>query len=111
MGGSSPSSELFWPSCSSLSRSVMGRSEGEENMIHIAEAVRKGAMAYLVQYRVVFVVFIVLVAILILGVLNISLFGRLLVCLLQVCSRDSAAVRHEDGYQRLPGRWAAMVAE
>ena len=57
-----------------FSRSVMGRSEGEENMIHIAEAVRKGAMAYLVrQYRVVFVVFIVLVAILaILGVLNIQ---------------------------------------
>ncbi len=57
-----------------FSRSVMARSEGEENMIHIAEAVRKGAMAYLVrQYKVVFFVFIVLVAILaILGVLNIQ---------------------------------------
>ena len=57
-----------------FSRSVMARSEGEENMIHIAEAVRKGAMAYLVrQYKVVFFVFVVLVAILaILGVLNIQ---------------------------------------
>ncbi|MCH2132650.1 MAG: sodium-translocating pyrophosphatase [Phycisphaerales bacterium] len=57
-----------------FSRSVMSRSEGEDSMIHIAEAVRKGAMAYLVrQYKVVFVVFLVLVAILlILGLLNIQ---------------------------------------
>ncbi len=57
-----------------FSRSVMSRSEGDDNMIQIAEAVRKGAMAYLVrQYKVVFIVFIVLVAILlILGLLNIQ---------------------------------------
>jgi inorganic pyrophosphatase/K(+)-stimulated pyrophosphate-energized sodium pump len=48
-----------------FSRSVMSKSEGEPEMIRIAEAVRQGAMAYLVrQYRVVFVVFVVLVAIL-----------------------------------------------
>jgi len=48
-------------------RLVMVRSEGEDKMIEIAEAVRKGAMAYLRrQYRVVFIVFIILVAILIL---------------------------------------------
>ncbi|MDY7107263.1 MAG: sodium-translocating pyrophosphatase, partial [Planctomycetota bacterium] len=50
-----------------FSRMVMTRSEGEENMVEIAEAVRKGAMAYLRrQYSVVFVVFIILIAILIL---------------------------------------------
>ena len=57
-----------------FSRSVMSKSEGEPEMVRIAEAVRKGAMAYLVrQYRVVFVVFIALVAILVvLGLLNIQ---------------------------------------
>ena len=57
-----------------FSRTVMRRSEGEEDMIRIAEAVRKGAMAYLIrQYRVVFVVFVVLVLILLgLGLLNIQ---------------------------------------
>ena len=50
-----------------FSRMVMARSEGEEDMIHIAEAVRNGAMAYLKrQYKVVFIVFLVLVAVLIL---------------------------------------------
>ena len=57
-----------------FSRSVMRKSEGEPEMIRIAEAVRKGAMAYLVrQYKVVFVVFVVLVAILAtLGILGIQ---------------------------------------
>ena len=57
-----------------FSRSVMAKSEGEPEMIRIAEAVREGAMAYLVrQYKVVFIVFIVLVAILIgLGALGIQ---------------------------------------
>ena len=57
-----------------FSRSVMSKSEGEPEMIRIAEAVRKGAMAYLVrQYRVVFVVFVALVAILVvLGLLDIQ---------------------------------------
>ncbi|MEE2908335.1 MAG: sodium-translocating pyrophosphatase [Planctomycetota bacterium] len=57
-----------------FSQTVMRRSEGDEGMIRIAEAVRKGAMAYLVrQYKVVFLVFVVLVAILIiLGLLNIQ---------------------------------------
>ena len=57
-----------------FSKTVMRRSEGEENMIQIAEAVRKGAMAYLIrQYKVVFVVFVVLVLILLgLGLLNIQ---------------------------------------
>ncbi|MCH2135101.1 MAG: sodium-translocating pyrophosphatase [Phycisphaerales bacterium] len=57
-----------------FSRSVMSKSEGEPEMIRIAEAVREGAMAYLVrQYKVVFLVFIALVAILvILGVLGIQ---------------------------------------
>ena len=57
-----------------FSRSVMRKSEGEPEMIRIAEAVRQGAMAYLVrQYRVVFVVFIALVAILaVLGALDIQ---------------------------------------
>ncbi len=48
-----------------FSRGVMAKSEGEPEMIEIAEHVRSGAMAYLKrQYRVVFVVFIVLIAIL-----------------------------------------------
>ncbi len=48
-----------------FSRSVMAQSEGEPEMIEIAEHVRAGAMAYLKrQYKVVFVVFIVLVGIL-----------------------------------------------
>jgi inorganic pyrophosphatase/K(+)-stimulated pyrophosphate-energized sodium pump len=57
-----------------FSRNVMSRSEGEPEMIRIAEAVRQGAMAYLKrQYKVVFVVFVVLVGILIaLGFLGIQ---------------------------------------
>ncbi len=48
-----------------FSKGVMAQSEGEPEMIEIAEHVRAGAMAYLKrQYKVVFVVFIVLVAIL-----------------------------------------------
>jgi H(+)-translocating pyrophosphatase len=48
-----------------FSRGVMSQSEGEPEMIEIAEHVRAGAMAYLKrQYKVVFVVFIVLIAIL-----------------------------------------------
>ena len=48
-----------------FSRSVMAQSEGEPEMIEIAEHVRAGAMAYLKrQYKVVFVVFVVLVGIL-----------------------------------------------
>ncbi len=48
-----------------FSRGVMAKSEGEPEMIEIAEHVRSGAMAYLKrQYKVVFVVFIVLIAIL-----------------------------------------------
>ncbi|RMH12305.1 MAG: sodium-translocating pyrophosphatase, partial [Planctomycetota bacterium] len=45
-----------------FSRSVMGHSEGDEEMVRIAQAVREGAMAYLKrQYRVVAMVFVVLV--------------------------------------------------
>ena len=45
-----------------FSRSVMARSEGEPEMIEIAEAVRDGAMAYLTrQYRVVTFVFVALI--------------------------------------------------
>jgi len=45
-----------------FSRSVMKRSEGDDEMVRIAQAVREGAMAYLVrQYRVVFFVFVALV--------------------------------------------------
>ena len=41
-----------------FSRGVMAQSEGEPEMIEIAEHVRAGAMAYLKrQYKVVFVVF------------------------------------------------------
>ncbi|MDP7008501.1 MAG: sodium-translocating pyrophosphatase [Phycisphaerales bacterium] len=48
-----------------FSRGVMSQSEGEPEMVRIAEHVRSGAMAYLKrQYKVVFVVFIVLIAIL-----------------------------------------------
>ena len=48
-----------------FSVSVMKRSEGEADMVRIAEAVRDGAMAYLVrQYKVVFGVFILLIAVL-----------------------------------------------
>jgi H(+)-translocating pyrophosphatase len=45
-----------------FSRTVMKRTEGDDEMVRIAQAVRDGAMAYLVrQYRVVFFVFIGLV--------------------------------------------------
>ena len=48
-----------------FAKGVMKNSEGDENMVEIAEAVRDGAMAYLKrQYKVVTVVFVVLVAIL-----------------------------------------------
>ena len=57
-----------------FSRNVMSKSEGEPEMIRIAEAVRQGAMAYLKrQYKVVTVVFIVLIAVLVaLGFLGIQ---------------------------------------
>ncbi|MCH2138182.1 MAG: sodium-translocating pyrophosphatase [Phycisphaerales bacterium] len=57
-----------------FSRSVMSKSEGEPEMIRIAEAVREGAMAYLVrQYRVVAMVFVALVGILVvLGMMDIQ---------------------------------------
>jgi K(+)-stimulated pyrophosphate-energized sodium pump len=46
-----------------FSRSVMKRSEGDEEMVRIAQAVREGAMAYLFrQYKVVAIVFVLLVA-------------------------------------------------
>ena len=46
-----------------FSKSVMSRSEGDDDMVAIADAVRKGAMAYLTrQYKVVAVVFVALVA-------------------------------------------------
>ncbi|MBX3357598.1 MAG: sodium/proton-translocating pyrophosphatase [Phycisphaeraceae bacterium] len=52
--------------------SVMSRAEGEPEMIRIAQAVRDGAMAYLSrQYRVVAVVFLVIIAVL--GVLSMGL--------------------------------------
>ena len=48
-----------------FSRSVMSHSEGDENMVEIAQAVRNGAMAYLTrQYKVVAAVFVVLVGVL-----------------------------------------------
>ena len=48
-----------------FSKGVMAQSEGEPEMVKIAEHVRAGAMAYLKrQYKVVFVVFVVLIAIL-----------------------------------------------
>ena len=49
-----------------FSRGVMSHSEGEPEMIEIAQAVRSGAMAYLKrQYKVVAMVFAVLLAILV----------------------------------------------
>lgn len=46
-----------------FSSGVMKRSEGDSEMIRIAQAVRDGAMAYLVrQYKVVAIVFVVLIA-------------------------------------------------
>ena len=46
-----------------FSKSVMKRSEGDEDMVTIAQAVRDGAMAYLTrQYKVVAGVFVLLVA-------------------------------------------------
>ena len=52
-----------------FSRSVMSRSEGDAEMVRIAQAVRDGAMAYLVrQYKVVAMVFVGLV--IALGVLS-----------------------------------------
>ncbi len=46
-----------------FSKSVMKTSEGDDEMVRIAQAVRDGAMAYLTrQYRVVAVVFVFLVA-------------------------------------------------
>ena len=48
-----------------FSRTVMSRSEGDPEMVRIAQAVRDGAMAYLKrQYKVVFMVFLALVAVL-----------------------------------------------
>ncbi len=48
-----------------FSRWVMTNSEGDANMVEIAEAVRRGAMAYLArQYKVVSGVFVVLLAVL-----------------------------------------------
>jgi len=45
-----------------FSRSVMSKSEGDDEMVRIAQAVRDGAMAYLVrQYKVVAMVFLALV--------------------------------------------------
>ena len=45
-----------------FSRGVMSRSEGDEDMVSVAQAVRDGAMAYLTrQYKVVAVVFVLLV--------------------------------------------------
>lgn len=53
---------------------VMSRSEGEPEMVRIAEAVRQGAMAYLArQYKVVAVVFVLLVAFLgVMSLLNLQ---------------------------------------
>jgi len=57
-----------------FSRAVMRRSEGDTEMVRIADAVRQGAMAYLRrQYRVVGIVFLVLVVVLLaLGMLNVQ---------------------------------------
>jgi H(+)-translocating pyrophosphatase len=57
-----------------FSRNVMSKSEGEPEMIRIAEAVREGAMAYLKrQYKVVAIVFVVLIGVLLaLGFLGIQ---------------------------------------
>ncbi len=49
-----------------FSRGVMSHSEGDANMVEIAEAVRQGAMAYLTrQYKVVAGVFVLLVLVLV----------------------------------------------
>ena len=46
-----------------FSKSVMKRSEGDDEMVTIAQAVRDGAMAYLTrQYKVVAGVFVLLIA-------------------------------------------------
>ena len=57
-----------------FSRGVMAHSEGDADMIEIASHVRAGAMAYLKrQYKIVFIVFVVLVGILAaLGAANIQ---------------------------------------
>ncbi|MEM7227605.1 MAG: sodium-translocating pyrophosphatase [Planctomycetota bacterium] len=57
-------------------KGVVSHSEGDDSMIDIAQAVRDGAMAYLArQYKVVFVVFIILFAILLgLGLAGIQEF-------------------------------------
>jgi len=48
-----------------FSKSVMTKSEGDDEMIRIAQAVRDGAMAYLTQqYRIVAGVFVLLIAVL-----------------------------------------------
>ncbi|MBX3353136.1 MAG: sodium-translocating pyrophosphatase [Phycisphaeraceae bacterium] len=48
-----------------FSRMVMSKSEGDAEMIRIAQAVREGAMAYLTrQYKVVAIVFVVLIGLL-----------------------------------------------
>ncbi len=50
-----------------FSRLVMSKSEGEDMMVEIAQAVRDGAMAYLKrQYKVVFIVFCILILVLLL---------------------------------------------
>ena len=70
-----------------FNRSVMSHSEGEPEMIEIANAVRSGAMAYLKrQYLVVAMVFVVLLAVLVLlGMAGIQSrmtpFGVLFACL------------------------------
>ncbi len=47
-------------------KSIMGQSEGEPEMVRIAQAVREGAYAYLSrQYKIVFFVFVVLVLVLV----------------------------------------------
>ena len=49
-----------------FSRGVMSKSEGDDEMVRIAQAVRDGAMAYLKrQYKVVFIVFILLLIVLV----------------------------------------------
>ncbi len=50
-----------------FSKSVMARSEGDDEMIRIAQAVRDGAMAYLTQqYKIVAGVFVLLMVVLLL---------------------------------------------
>lgn len=57
-----------------FNRKVMAKSEGDADMVRIAQAVRDGAMAYLTrQYKVVAVVFVILVSVLlVLGFLGIQ---------------------------------------